>query len=317
MNKAVKKTVDQLRQKIAAKPQDEMFRRGELWEDNIASIASLSTRNIARLRAYLGRLSKNEASFVTRFEQQPFYATHFTSDDRDDGQTVKLLSRKNLQERNIAFNTSNTQAIDLKMAAHDDHVFFALEVGSRPQKTSSRFGGIIYRFSLQQSRFRYAWISLNDMVKPKENNLRYYFPNLLETDYVVAQMTVDFYNTTDFVFTGAATFVGVALSIVHLSRRLSSRAVKVLLSATTQEELNKVLNGLFRPEMKLSRFLITSEFQKIREERPASPVAHNAGGPPALHPGMFTDRNWNGYDVSDYFGETDSDGDSASVYSQE
>jgi len=298
VDRAARKVVSHLRKKIAAKPQAKMFSDGELWKKNTLSISERSARNISRLRSLVTPLSPLERAFFSRFEQQPFYATHFTGADRDREGVTTLYSRKNLIERGIAFPTGNTQDQDLKMAAHDDYVFFALEVGSTPQKTSSRFGDVIYRFSLKQSRFEYAWLSLNDMVAPKQNNLEKYFRGFESSDYDKCDQLVNYYNTTDFIFSGPAMFVGVALSIVHCVRQLSVTAQRKLLAANTIREMNNVLNGLFRPELKVARFVVTGDFAKLV----------NAGGT-----SDNDDSGSVGYDLSDYW----DDSDDASVYSQD
>jgi len=315
LTRIARKTVSKLRARIAEKPQQDMFGKGELWRrhqrenEQIEAIDKLSRANLARLRTNLKMLRPLEHDFVTKFDKRPFYATHFTPAKRDrDGETT-LYSRKKLIERGITFDLTHSQAADLAEAANDDYVFFSLECGRTPKKASSRFGDVLYRFDLQSSRvgsrFEHAWLSLNDMVAPANNGLQRRVPGLPESDYLTVNKAVDDYNKPTYVFSGGSMMVGVALSIVELTRKLTPDSQRKLLSALSDDDTDKTLNGLFRPELKLARFLITDDFERHLDESsgaaPPSPVPTYMDTLDAYHGG--THRG--------------SDSDSSSNYSQE
>lgn len=320
LDRFARKTASALRARVAEKPQRDMFDKGELWrrhqKDNgqIEAIDKLSRANLARLRANLKRLSSLEYDFVTKFDKRPFYATHFTPAERDrDGETT-LYSRKKLIEKGITFDLSHSQAADLAEAANDDYVFFSLECGRTPKKASSRFGDVLYRFDLASSRvgsrFEHAWLSLNDMVAPPDNTLQRRVPGLPESDYRKVNNAVDVYNKPTYVFSGGSMMVGVALSIVELTRDLTPDSQRKLLSALSDDDTDKTLNGLFRPELKLARFLITDKFEKHLDET-------SGAAPPSPPP---TPASPTYMDILDaYHGgpSRGSDSDSASNYSQD
>ncbi|AQH05355.1 hypothetical protein A9R05_40765 (plasmid) [Burkholderia sp. KK1] len=297
-----------------------MFDKGELWRrhqrDNgqIEAIDRLSRTNLARLRANLKRLSPLEHDFVTKFDKRPFYATHFTPAERDRSGETTLYSRKKLIEKGITFDLSHSQAADLADAANDDYVFFSLECGRTPKKARSRFGDVLYRFDLKSSRvgsrFEHAWLSLNDMVEPASNSLPRCVPGLPESDYQTVNKAVRVYNKPTYVFSGGSMMMGVALSIVELTRKLSPESQRKLLSALSDDDTDKTLNGLFRPELKLARFLITDDFEKHRN------ATSGAAAPSPPSPGASSTYT----DILDaYHGGAHRgvDSDSSSNYSQE
>ena len=119
------------------------------------------------------------------------------------------------------------------------------------------------RFDLDSAQFTHAWLSMNDMVQPKESTLERYFTDLDDADYEYAKDMVEYYNSPDFVFSGRDMIPGAALSVIHATRDLTEKAKAQILNASDEYASNNAINGLFRPEIKIPRFLITGKFQKI------------------------------------------------------
>ncbi len=287
--KVADKLANKLRGQIAQKPQNRMFSEGTLWNDNEKwkkngpwknetgeelqrSLSRLSASNYSRIYHHLVKneagqqLKAEEQKFFDKFLNQPFFATHFTRNNLDDGTgngTVKLYSRKKLMEEHptIDFDQENSSDADLSNAANDEYAFFALECGHSPQKKSSFFGNNLYRFDFGQGSFQHAWISLNDMVEPRPNKLRNRIPGLAEHDYRMANALIEPTSKPYYVFEGEKMLPGVALTLIQASRAMSPVARDKILKAETSTEFNNVMNGLFRPEIKVARSLVSSNYE--------------------------------------------------------
>jgi hypothetical protein len=71
------------------------------------------------------------------------------------------------------------------------------------------------------------------------------------------------YNTPAYVFSGRNMIPGIALSLIHATRGMSQTAKDRIFGAKNEDDLNNVMNGMFRPEVKVPRFLITDNFQEM------------------------------------------------------
>lgn len=252
--------------------------KGKLWRaerPKVKSIESLSAANMQRLRSDLGPLDRSEQQFLDGFVKQKLYGTHFTNTDKKIlvkhdqgvGQDVAALhSRQGLIHRGIKFPTQNSMPEDIVRARNDDYVFLALECGADPKKDSSRFGKNRLRFDLDQPQFDKSWVSLNDMVLPKQNSLERYVPGLPKSDYARAAANVEKYNKPAYVFARQDMKEGMALSMIEATRGMSPEARKAILEGPAGKEadehrMDQVMNGLFRPELKVPRYLISKDFE--------------------------------------------------------
>lgn len=178
------------------------------WISQVDSIDRLSAENISRLRNELlteRPLNEMERRFLRNFTEQKFYASHFTTADPVNPETsvASLYSRQKLiGKKYIRFNDANSTMSDIKWARNDDYVFFSLECGDIAKKQASTFGSTLMRFNLDQPQFSHAWLSMNDMYKPRKNTMREHLPNLDEEDYEKAQANVYTYNRSKYVFSG-------------------------------------------------------------------------------------------------------------------
>ncbi|UVE69348.1 hypothetical protein L2Y90_21680 [Burkholderia pyrrocinia] len=240
------------------------------WISQVDSIDRLSAENISRLRNELlteRPLNEMEGRFLRNFTEQKFYASHFTTADPVNPETsvASLYSRQKLiGKKDIGFSDANSTMSDIKWARNDDYVFFSLECGDIAKKQTSAFGSTLMRFNIDQPQFSHAWLSMNDMYKPRKNTMREHLPNLDEEDYEKAQANVYTYNRSKYVFSGRHMIPGVGLSLIHAIRGMSDKAQTMILGAESEFDLNKVMNGMFRPELKVPRHLITADFQKIQ-----------------------------------------------------
>lgn len=268
--------ISRLREGIVLKSQASMLENGSVWtvgglefseeEPVKTSFKAISHNNMVSIRHRLGELAEYESVFVQRLLSQPFFATHATSSqsaiDRADG-GVSLFSRTKLQQRNIPFNQLHTMEDDMTLVAGEDQVYFSLECGSRPQKTSSRFGNRLLRFNLEHPVFRDLAIltladpnsaDLPDPVGRFHTVEQYYAQSGDEKEEYNAMMKYLKYRYCDpfkTVFHGKQMREGIALHIISVLRKSVSPALasKML----EQEEINTLVNGLFRPQIMVPR----------------------------------------------------------------
>ncbi len=184
-NRAADAIIRGIRAHVANKTTAEMMASGTIWrelqknlratgtlgaEDSL-TIQRLSSLNLSALRRRLGTLNEAETRFFDRFTSQRFFATHFTDADlhkaSDSGQTLSMLSRRRLIERDIPFDEEHTPEKNVSAKADDDHVFFALECGAQPQTVESIFGDSLYRVPFDAPVFRQtAWGALDIFGEP-------------------------------------------------------------------------------------------------------------------------------------------------------
>jgi hypothetical protein len=259
------------------------------WEGADLSVHEMSRYNYATLLAQMKKLEPEEKAFMRRFEARQFFATHFTTNrlDNEAGNLEMYSRRRLLAERtDIAFNQQHTTGSDARRAYNDDHVFFSLECGAQRQKTSSTFGPRSYRFDFSQDGFRDAWVSLDDMVMPRPNNLEHRVKDLDPIAYSMARLRCGAYASRNYVFAAGHILPGIALALIEFARAMPPKTKDRFLSATTDKEFNDLMNGLFRPELKVARSFASSEFQSFEGAAPAPATAQpstsaQADAPPA------------------------------------
>ncbi|WP_322028877.1 hypothetical protein [Paraburkholderia sp. J76] len=271
----------------ARQAEEDMLQQGTVWanqrhrantqDPRVQSypLDGLSAGNLARKRGALAPLRPREREFYRNFPLLPFYAVHFTNNELRDAQTgkVSIFSRRRLLHNHpeIVFAEQNTSGADIITAGNDDYVFFSLECGRQSQKQYSRFGSKAYRFDLNQGAFKYAWASLNDMVDPKHSaTLVNTFRSLTDDDRIRLKNMTRLTNNPVNIFKGKHILDGIALSIIGISRLLSNNAAEELLAARQPHEVDRVMNMLFRPEIKVARYFFADNYE-YSDKKPQAP----------------------------------------------
>ncbi|AOJ05590.1 MULTISPECIES: hypothetical protein [Burkholderia] len=266
---ASRQIVNAFRQFITGKSHGRMIESGEIWKDVPAQnardhVRDLSKANLRGLYRELGALSGQEKQFVERFLATPFFATHSTAAPVKSGNdTVSLFSRQKLIDRHIIFNQANSPQEDIKLLGNDDFVFFSLEAGADPKKPSSRFGGTTYRFDFDDPHFRdTAWLSLVEMRFARTPNLDRHIEGLSPDEYSrLSKRTLQPFQT---VFAGGDMKAGIALSIVRdMRENLSPDAQARVLGNVGEAHVNKLVNGLYRPEIKVARHFFSNQYMEV------------------------------------------------------
>jgi len=264
---AARQIVKAIRGFISGKSHERMIHNGSLWRGAPASaekdhIDKLSRNNLKTLYNELGVLSAQESKFLTEFFNVPLYATHSTAAPikREDG-NIALFSRQKLIDRSIIFNTDNSPQEDIKLLGNDDFVFFALEAGVEPKKPSSRFGGTTFRFGFDASAFKdSAWLSLVEMRFAQTPNLDRHIDGLSGDEY--ARISKRKINPFETVFSRGDMSAGIGLSLVQDFRKLSPASNHRMLECTGEVEMNKLVNGFYRPEIKVARHFFSDNYME-------------------------------------------------------
>jgi|GEM_PF-3983034 len=265
--------------------QKDLRATGTLGADESLTLQRLSSLNLSALRKRLGTLNEAEIRFFHRFTSQRFFATHFTDADLhracESGQTLSMLSRKKLLERDIEFNEENTPDEAFATKADDDHVFFALECGAQPQKFQSRFGNSLYRIPFDTPVFRQsAWGALDDIyltygTGSEGKALKQNFPDIdIVNKSVQCAIASAIGPETDRDKGGAAAYADVftctdlvaaaGLSLIAKLRKIDDPNVEGLLNSTTPEQFNAVLNTFHRVEIRVPGHCFAKEFEHHR-----------------------------------------------------
>lgn len=261
-----RKTLDAFKSNVAGKAYRHMTDTGAMWKDHAltqgkASVVELSNRNVQRLERELQPLSEAEESFVQRLIGCQLFATHATDAQVVQDGRATLFSSRKLEAKQIDFRRGHAAVMALDGAkveddtdrfGHGDFVFFALEAGSLPKKANSRFGNTVHRFEFAQDSFKEAWMSLGDMGNLHHTpDLRQYVRVAKEDSDRLKKRAL---GTLDHVFHGSQMRQGLALAIVRDCRTLSSPEDRArVLGSSSERQINNVINGFFRPEIKVPR----------------------------------------------------------------
>ncbi|WP_423598908.1 ankyrin repeat domain-containing protein [Roseateles sp. MS654] len=254
---------------------------GRLGFNEPLTIERLSSVNLSALRSRLGQLDARECAFFDRFTSQRFFATHFTDaqlhGSAGAGDTMALLSRQKLAERNIDFPTQNTTERDIQAKADDGHVFFALECGEQAQKMESRFGGNLYRVPFDSPAFRQqAWGALDDLLEVAEQtNVMRRLPHLeYHQEEAIRSMigpriprSANNADAFSDIFTGKDLIAAAGLSLIEKLRGVNHRLggydaqVDQLFNASTPQAFNALLGLFHRLEIRVPGHFFTRDFQ--------------------------------------------------------
>ncbi|MCY0924482.1 MULTISPECIES: hypothetical protein [unclassified Streptomyces] len=262
-----RRLVRKMREKGGQKAYAHMYDAGILWQaknpGEDLNVKNLSRRNIERLQRSLQPLREEELEFYRTFLAAEFFATHTTSGPvlNEEKNLLNLFSRQKLIERGVKFNIANSPQEDIEWLGNDDYVFFSLEVGKEPKKPSSRFGGRTFRFDFARPEFTDAgWVSLVEMRFAGTPKLQGHIPGLPDEDYgAVSRRELDRFGI---VFYGGDMIRGLGLSILERIRGMSDKSQEAMLTMRDDAGLNKLVNGLFRPEIKVPRHFFSENFMQ-------------------------------------------------------
>jgi hypothetical protein len=245
------------RRRIARDAYDHMIEDGSVWGNfrrDRLTMQAVSKQNISALRRALHPLTAAEAHFYQQALRSRFFATHSTSAQvtDDDGQAV-LFSRRKLVRGGMQFNQANTPPPDLDALATDDFVFFSLEAGDEPQKSSSRFGDTMLRFGMDHPAFsEIAWMNLVDFAIPGTSHLERWIPGLTAEEYESIDHSRRY--GRDKMFFGEDMLNGLILSVIKDCRdHIDPERRDLILSPESGPSLNRLINGLFRPQIMVPR----------------------------------------------------------------
>jgi hypothetical protein len=245
------------RRRMAKEAYDHMIQDGRLWgnfRQERLTMRALSKQNISALRRALHPLTATEAHFYQQALRSRFVATHSTSAQVTDadGQAA-LFSRRRLVRDGAEFNQANTPPSDLSALATDDFVFFSLEAGDEPQKASSRFGDTMLRFGMEHPAFsEVSWMNLVDFAIPGTQHLEQWVPGLTAEEYESIYSSRRY--GRDKMFFGEDMINGLILSVIKDCRdHIDAERRDMLLSLERGPSLNRLINGLFRPQILVPR----------------------------------------------------------------
>ncbi|ROM93791.1 hypothetical protein [Pseudomonas brassicacearum] len=263
-----------IRRYIAEKSYARMIKKGAIWNKDdprssdwqaelsmkkkLAAIRSISQKNIHNLISNLEMLTPPELTLVTNIKHAKFFATHTTNTPRTNkGGGISLYSRQKLLDRGVIFNTKNSPVEDIALLGNDDFVFFSLEVGETPKKGGSAFGDLTYRFNLHETIFmEVGWLSLVEMRFARTPDLSRHIHDLSAEDYTLLKKRE--LSPLSTVFFGQDMINGIALSLILDLRKLSPTGQTRLLAMAGESSLNSLINGIYRPELKVPRHYFSS-----------------------------------------------------------
>jgi len=259
---------------------------GKLQASENLSAPQLSAMNIRALRQKLGRLTESEAALYEAFMQKKFFATHFTDQRLDKpsshDKTLSLFAQDKLQKKGIIFSNSTGKSM-FDWSADNKFVFFALECGEKPKKLDSRYyGHTVYRVPFDAPVFQQtAWGGLDyssDKLRPDRDPKKHFAGmNDQEADTiktVLRRQTRDLHQPEayDDIFVGKDLIEGAALTAISRIRALTEAQpdesgklpplAKRLLNSKTDAEIDGLLNGIFRPMIRVPIQMITDTFGK-------------------------------------------------------
>jgi hypothetical protein len=287
-----------IREKGASKATVTMMERGYLWknqqtlesinalpgENTFRSMKSLSAQKLKNLKDELRPLTEEERGFLDRGMSMNYNATHFTnnnlvSTDENTGQQVAtLFSRDKVEEKGtIPLEKGNGTAIDIIKLGNSNHVFFGIEPGDTPKKQSSKFGSNKLIVPLNHPAFQQtATVILNDKLNPQLT------PKSLEKYGVKTQIAEDVLtdHSDDLkdIFVGKDIVPGLLMTAISDSRKIGREANQKMMAAQNENDFNEILNGLYRPEIKVPNHLFVKNpsFVTDSDSLPSSGNAVNS-----------------------------------------
>ncbi|EID8007360.1 RHS repeat protein [Salmonella enterica] len=230
-----------------------------------ARVRQISSDNIRALKKRLGKMSPEEKTFVERFMQLEFQMIHHTNAHITNPKTLEetFLSRDELINRRIVFDTTHTTDADVVQLANTGFAFFALSVkGIKLQKSNSRFGKNVHVVSMDTAKQKSPYMTeahmvINNTLKFKERKLSERLVTLLGGDDIARrdarvfshQVVAD--DAKDTLFHIDDIHMGLALSILWSIRSapISERSRQILLGVKGEAQFEQLITTLFRPQI--------------------------------------------------------------------
>ncbi|HHR6406776.1 TPA: DUF4116 domain-containing protein [Providencia alcalifaciens] len=261
-----------LRQVIANQSYNHMFQNGAMWSERaegqtelgFRAMQKLSSENIRQLSRELAPLNQEEISFLDNLLQMPFTATHASDANIvNEKGILSLFSRKKLEQRGIEFDATHSGKEDINRLSNDDFVFFSLEPGNKIQKCGSRFGHTLYRVNFDTTPFsQVSWGSLHDQVLNQTGaSIDKHLEGLSDEAYDILESR--FIGNEKAMFFGENIKVGLGLSLIQLLRKLPEDDRQNLLSTRSVEGVNRLINGIYRPEIKIPRHFFSKSVEAV------------------------------------------------------
>jgi len=276
-DEAAKMVTYAMRRNMGQKINKEMLARGTHWRGlpSNSSVDKLSRENLKNLHVRLQGplmnqpLAPFEQAFLKKMLESPLRITHATNslDKISDPATgkISLSSRQKLIRDGVTFPRENSSAADIADLANDDNVFFALESGEELQKKASRFGKDVVRFDFDSPNVQqHGTLHLLDVLEGQlpDPNKRFATLNDLPPNAKINEIfelnkherKFDF-DAKNSVFKGSDMKRGMALSIIDRCRSLSPGVRQDMLE---NEDVNTLINGLFRPQVLVPRVFVAN-----------------------------------------------------------
>ena len=228
-------------------------------------------------------MSSDEFKLYCNFMNADIYATHFSDNELliEPTATSKVFSLhsrvKLVADGKIKFDPANTTERDVIELANDDNIFFSLDIGKEGAKNISRFGDTRFRVPFENDKIQqHGWLTMYDQLEPglafadsarlqKTYNLEGDDLKKIKTLHATLDHNVKNSGTKhkayEGIFSAKDMKEGMALSLIRAIRGLSSDGRMKLLSDLSPEGLNKLLNHLYRPELKVPHMFSTKEFE--------------------------------------------------------
>lgn len=250
------------RKMISDKSYSHMFSEGEIWKKDInnpegfVTMQKISSKNISMLSKELAPLSEKEIIFFDRISKLEFTATHATNGDViNEKNTLTLLSRKKLEERktNLPWGSHGTSS-DMEKFGNDDFVFFAIEPGTGGFKKNSAFGRTMYTINFNNPVFtQVSWVSLQEQLFSETGNTKKHIKNISkEAHDILSHQEIP---VKENMFLVKDFKTALALSLIKKFRELPKEDQDILLSANDDYTFNSIINGIYRPELKVPRHI--------------------------------------------------------------
>jgi len=274
-DEAAKMVTQAMRRNMGQNVQNRMLATGKLWQDtpHNTKVSDLSRQNLNNLSTRLQGptlskpLAPYERAFLKKMLDSPLHITHATNalDKIRNSETgaISLSSRQKLIRDGVSFPVENTSAKDISDFANDDNVFFALESGETLQKPNSRFGKSVLRFDFDAPNVQqHATLHLFDLLAGLPP-LRYRFDTLeklppndrkAEIYQLERHEQTSLFDAQNTVFQAKDMKRGLALAILERCRAMSPEVSQQLLE---NEDVNALINGLFRPQVLVPRVFVS------------------------------------------------------------
>jgi len=277
-----------MRRNMGQKIHKQMLNEGARWDDLTpqTTVKTLSRENVKDLHVRLQGpelnkpLAPYEKAFLKRLLESPLSITHATNalDKVQNSETgvVSLSSRQKLVRDGVPFPKDNTSKMDIQALANDDNVFFALESGEKLQKPSSRFGKSVMRFDLDSPAVQqHATLHLFDVLNGFPEAVKHLttLKSLHHRDQMLTGDMLDKHEHSRYgmdpkgsLFQGKDMKRGLGLAIIDRTRALPE---ELRASILEKEDINALINGLFRPQVLVPRMFVgkptdISEVENIR-----------------------------------------------------